>query len=59
MTDVDTLTTARAALEQWVEPFIGRSLGELGALRELRLDGAALVAAVVLPVPVGGYRRTR
>ena len=56
MTDADTLLLARAALEKWVEPFIGRSLGELAAVRELRLEAGALQAALVLPVPVGGYR---
>ena len=56
MTDTHSLALARTALERWVEPFIGRSLGELAALRDLRLQGGSLQAELVLPVPVGGYR---
>ena len=50
------LGVARQALLAYVDPWIGRSLGELGALRDLRLDGSRLLASVTLPVPVGDYR---
>jgi ATP-binding protein involved in chromosome partitioning len=50
------LAVARQVLESYVDPWIGRRLGELGALRELRVDGGRLVASITLPVPVGDYR---
>jgi ATP-binding protein involved in chromosome partitioning len=51
----DRLAVARQALSAYVDPWLGRSLGELRALRDLRAEGGSLVAAVTLPVPVGGY----
>lgn len=44
------------ALNAYVDPWLGRSLGELKAVRALRAEGALLVAELTLPVPVGGYQ---
>jgi ATP-binding protein involved in chromosome partitioning len=52
----DPLAVARLVLSSYVDPWLGRSLGDLGALRDLRLDGSQLLAAVTLPVPVIGYQ---
>jgi ATP-binding protein involved in chromosome partitioning len=52
----DPLAVARQALSTYVDPWLGRSLGDLGAIRGLRRDGGRLLAEVTLPVPVGDYR---
>lgn len=44
---------ARQALEGYELPAIGRTLGEIGAIRELRVAGPELVLALELPIPVG------
>ncbi|MEN9704785.1 MAG: iron-sulfur cluster carrier protein ApbC [Pseudomonadota bacterium] len=46
---------ARACLEGYTDPWLGRRLGELGALRSVAADGGALAVSLVLPVPVGDY----
>jgi ATP-binding protein involved in chromosome partitioning len=52
----DPLAIARQALSTYVDPWLGRALGDLGALRDLRREGGRLLAAVTLPVPVGDYQ---
>ena len=52
----DPLGVAREVLAAYKDPWIGRALGELGAIRGLRREGARLVASLTLPVPVGDYR---
>jgi ATP-binding protein involved in chromosome partitioning len=52
----DPLGLARQILSAYVDPWLGRSLGELGAVRDLRLDGSRLLASLTLPVPVIGYQ---
>jgi ATP-binding protein involved in chromosome partitioning len=47
---------ARAALERYSDPWLKATLGELGAVRTVEEQGAALRAQVILPVPVLGYR---
>ncbi|MGC4027499.1 MAG: iron-sulfur cluster carrier protein ApbC [Steroidobacteraceae bacterium] len=49
-------TAARQALEGFEVPAIGRSLAELGAIRELGVRNAQLMLALELPVPVGDLR---
>jgi len=44
------------ALNAYVDPWLGRSLGDLKAVRALRTDGRQLLAELTLPVPVGGYQ---
>ena len=44
------------AINAYVDPWLGRSLGDLKAVRALRTDGRQLHAELTLPVPVGGYR---
>jgi ATP-binding protein involved in chromosome partitioning len=47
---------ARQALEGLELPGIGRSLAEIGAIRELSAQGGQLAVALELPVPVGDMR---
>lgn len=49
----ETELALRRTLEQWREPFTGRTLGELAAIRSLALEGGRLRLALVLPYPVG------
>jgi len=49
------ITPLRTALEQFVDPYLGQSLGEAGALREVSWQGEGIAATVVLGIPVGGY----
>jgi ATP-binding protein involved in chromosome partitioning len=50
-----TETALRAAVESFVEPLLGVTLAEAGALRGLRLAGDTLQVEVVLGFPVRGY----
>jgi ATP-binding protein involved in chromosome partitioning len=45
----------RAALESYVDPYLGRSLGAAQALRELVVAPGHVTAVVALGYPVGGY----
>ncbi len=47
--------TLRALLAAWRDPYIGRTLGELGAIKALESSAAGLQLQLALPVPVGGY----
>ncbi len=47
--------TLRALLSAWRDPYIGQTLGELGAIRSIDVSAGAVSLAVRLPVPVGGY----
>jgi ATP-binding protein involved in chromosome partitioning len=48
-------TKARTALESYVEPYLGETLGVAQAVRELRATDAGFTARIVLGFPVGGY----
>ena len=48
--------TLRAQLEAWRDPFIERSLGELGAIEALAASSTEIHLRLRLPVPVGGYQ---
>jgi ATP-binding protein involved in chromosome partitioning len=47
----------QAAIERYVDPLLGASLGEAGALRRLVVDGSRVQADIVLGFPVGGYEQ--
>ena len=48
--------TLRALLTAWRDPYIERTLGEIGAVQHLELSPEAIRLALQLPVPVGGYQ---
>lgn len=47
--------TLRALLSAWQDPYIGQTLGELGAIRALQASATGIRLELRLPVPVGGY----
>jgi len=51
----ESLEALRAALLAYVDPWLGQSLGEAGALRELTRAGKSLRVVLELGIPVGGY----
>jgi ATP-binding protein involved in chromosome partitioning len=54
---VDELTDkVRAALEAYVDPYLGESLGAASAVREVRRSGQGFEAHLALGFPVGGYQ---
>jgi ATP-binding protein involved in chromosome partitioning len=56
MTPDDPLTSVRAVLDAYVDPYLGESLGAAQAVRELRAAGPGFAARVALGFPVGGYQ---
>jgi ATP-binding protein involved in chromosome partitioning len=48
----------KSTLEAYVEPHLGLTLAEAGAIESLREDAQGCHARVVLGFPVGGYRET-
>jgi ATP-binding protein involved in chromosome partitioning len=56
MSDNPNPVSLRAALERYVDPYLGESLGSAGALRELRTHGNGYVASLGLGFPAGGYQ---
>ena len=56
MTPDETLSAVRDALEAYVDPYLGETLGSVQALREVRATGAGFSAQVVLGFPTGGYQ---
>jgi len=55
--DEKTLTAVRAALEAYVDPYLGETLGAAQAVRDVRAAGNGFAAQVVLGFPTGGYER--
>ena len=51
----DLTQKVRAALEAYVDPYLGESLGAAAAVREVRAGGTGFTARVALGFPVGGY----
>ncbi len=45
----------RAAIESYVDPYLGQTLGHVGALRGLTVLPERLQVSIVLGFPVGGY----
>jgi len=56
MTDDLTLTSLRSALDSYVDPYLGESLGAAQAVQELSVGAGGAVARIRLGIPVGGYR---
>jgi len=56
MTPEDALNTVRAALDAYVDPYLGEPLGAAQAVREVRAAGTGFAARITLGFPVGGYR---
>src|SRR4030081_2190484 len=56
MTDDPTLNALRAALDSYVDPYLGESLGAAQAVQELTATPAAVSARIRLGFPIGGYR---
>jgi ATP-binding protein involved in chromosome partitioning len=56
MTDDATLTALRAALDSYVDPYLGESLGAAQAVQELAGSATGATARIRLGFPVGGYR---
>ena len=50
------VNTVRAALEAYIDPYLGETLGSAQAVRGVSADGAGYTAQIVLGYPVGGYR---
>src|SRR5215471_7603462 len=57
MTPDETLPAVRAALEAYVDPYLGETLGAAQAVRDVRAAGSGFAAQVVLGFPTGGYER--
>jgi ATP-binding protein involved in chromosome partitioning len=55
--DDKTLLAVRAALEAYVDPYLGETLGAAQAVRDVRASGSGFLAQVVLGLPTGGYER--
>jgi len=58
MTPDTSVNAVRAALEAYIDPYLGDTLGAAQAVRELRaVDGGGYTARIVLGYPSGGYER--
>jgi ATP-binding protein involved in chromosome partitioning len=55
--DETTLPAVRAALEAYVDPYLGETLGTAQAVRDVRVTRAGFTAQVVLGFPTGGYEQ--
>ena len=55
MTPEETLSSVRAAVEAYLDPYLGETLGTARAVREVRATGPGFTAQVVLGFPTGGY----
>jgi ATP-binding protein involved in chromosome partitioning len=56
MADDSTLNALRAALDAYVDPYLGESLGSARAVQDLTLAPADALVRIRLGFPVGGYR---
>jgi ATP-binding protein involved in chromosome partitioning len=56
MSDNPNPVSLRAALERYVDPYLGESLGSAGAVREVQARGAGYEVSLGLGFPVGGYQ---
>ena len=56
MIDDATLNALRAALDSYVDPYLGESLGATQAVQELAPASGGAAARIRLGFPVGGYR---
>jgi ATP-binding protein involved in chromosome partitioning len=56
MTPEPPVNAVRAALDAYLDPYLGETLGSAQAVRGLSADGGGYTAQIVLGYPVGGYR---
>jgi len=56
MTPEPPVNAVRAALDAYVDPYLGETLGSAQAVRGVRAEGKGYAAEIVLGYPVGGYR---
>ena len=56
MTPDETRSAVLVALEAYVDPYLGETLGSARAVREVRATGAGFSAQVGLGFPTGGYQ---
>ncbi|HEY1284222.1 MAG TPA: iron-sulfur cluster carrier protein ApbC, partial [Steroidobacteraceae bacterium] len=56
MSETDALAAIKAALDRYVDPYLGDTLVSAQAVRAVERRGEGLVAKVTLGFPVGGYR---
>jgi ATP-binding protein involved in chromosome partitioning len=56
MTPDSPVTAVRAALDAYIDPYLGETLGSAGAVREVRGQGGGYTARIVLGFPTGGYQ---
>jgi ATP-binding protein involved in chromosome partitioning len=56
MSDDDTLNSLRAALDSYVDPYLGESLGAAQAVQEAAATPSGVNVRIRLGFPVGGYR---
>jgi ATP-binding protein involved in chromosome partitioning len=56
MTPDASVNAVRAALDAYIDPYLGETLGSVQAVGEVRAEGAGYTARIVLGYPVGGYR---
>jgi ATP-binding protein involved in chromosome partitioning len=56
MANDELMDKVRAALEGYVDPYLGESLGAASAVREVRRSGNGYEARLALGFPVGGYQ---
>ena len=52
----ESVNRVRAALEAYVDPYLGETLGAAQAVREVVAAGTGFTARIVLGFPVGGYQ---
>ncbi|HYL00310.1 MAG TPA: iron-sulfur cluster carrier protein ApbC [Steroidobacteraceae bacterium] len=56
MTPEPPVNAVRAALDAYIDPYLGESLGSAQSVRDVRAAGGGYTAQIVLGYPVGGYR---
>jgi ATP-binding protein involved in chromosome partitioning len=56
MTPESPVNAVRAALDAYIDPYLGETFGAAQAVRGVSADGAGYTAQIVLGYPVGGYR---
>jgi ATP-binding protein involved in chromosome partitioning len=55
MSEDAVLAAVKAALDRYVDPFLGDTLGSAQAVRSIETRGPRVVAKIALGFPVGGY----
>jgi ATP-binding protein involved in chromosome partitioning len=55
MSEDSALAAIKAALDRYVDPYLGETLGSAQAVRSVEARGTRVVAKIALGFPVGGY----